>query len=107
MRRKDREVCVREEIADILERCDTLTIGFQGEEYPYAVPVSFGTVQKEDGVYIFFHSAQEGMKAEYIERCPKVCVEGHIFHRVEKIEDGITTRYESVIGFRNRRKSGG
>ena len=99
MRIKDREVCVREEIEDILERCDTLSIGFQGGDYPYVVPVSFGTLHKEDVLYIYFHSGREGLKVEYIEKSPKVCVEGHIFRGVEKTQNGITTRFESVIGF--------
>ena len=34
MRRKDREVQDRQEIFDILRRCDTVRIGIQGEKYP-------------------------------------------------------------------------
>ncbi len=40
MRRKDREVQSLDEIFDILNRCDTVRVGFRGEEYPYVVPVS-------------------------------------------------------------------
>lgn len=99
MRRKDREICVREEIEEMLERCDTLCIGLKGEKYPYVVPVSFGTLREGDVLYVYFHSAQEGLKAECLEKNPEVCVEGHIFHGVERTEHGITTRFESVIGF--------
>ncbi len=42
MRRKDREVQGLDEISDILNRCDTVRIAFQGDKYPYMVPVSFG-----------------------------------------------------------------
>ncbi len=42
MRRKDREVQNLDEIFDILNRCGTVRIAFQGDKYPYAVPVSFG-----------------------------------------------------------------
>lgn len=34
MRRKDQEVQDRQEIFDILRRCDTVRIGIQGEKYP-------------------------------------------------------------------------
>lgn len=39
------------------------------------------------------------MKIDLLRQRPKVCIEGDIFIRVEPTEHGITTRYESVIGF--------
>ena len=35
MRRKDREVQNKTEVFDILNRCDTIRIGMQGNQYPY------------------------------------------------------------------------
>ncbi len=99
MMRKEREIQDREGIIDVLKKCDTLSIGFQGEQYPYVVPVSFGVVQKEDALFVYFHGAKQGHKVEQIEKNPKVCLEGHVFHEVQPTEYGITTRYESVIGF--------
>lgn len=59
MRRKDREVQDRQEIFDILRRCDTVRIGIQGEKYPYVVPVSFGMEVVNDQAVVYFHCAQK------------------------------------------------
>lgn len=99
MRRKDYEITDRNKIIDILRRCDTVRIGIFGTEYPYVTPVSFGICVSETEVCIYFHSAQHGLKAELMEADPRVCVEGDIFIKTECMPYGITTRYESIIGF--------
>ncbi len=99
MRRKDREVSNKTEVFDILNRCDTIRIGIQGKQFPYVVPVSFGMEVVNDKAVIYFHCAQQGMKVDLLKINPCVCVEGDIFIQVEKTARGITTRYESVIGF--------
>ena len=99
MRRRDREVVDPKEVFDILKRCDTVCLGIQGEEYPYVVPVSFGAERTDGQICLYFHCAREGKKLEMLERCSRVCVEGDIFYKTETTDHGITTRYESVIGF--------
>ncbi len=99
MRRKDREVTDPQEIFDILKRCDTVRIAVYGKEYPYIVPVSFGTEMIEGKAVVYFHCAREGLKVDLIRENPRVCVEGDIFIKIEPTDHGITTRYESVIGF--------
>lgn len=99
MRRKDREVKDRQEIFDILQRCDTVRIGIQGEKYPYVVPVSFGMDVVDDRAVVYFHCAKQGMKLDMLRENPYVCVEGDILIKIEKTPHGITTRYESVIGY--------
>ena len=99
MRRKDREVTDPQEIFDILKRCDTVRIAVYGEEYPYIVPVSFGTEMIVGKAVVYFHCAREGLKVDLIRANPRVCVEGDIFIKIEPTDHGITTRYESVIGF--------
>lgn len=99
MRRKDREVQNRAEMLDILNRCDTVRIAMHGEEYPYAVPVSFGMEEADGKVIVYFHCARQGLKVDLLKANPFVCVEGDIFIRVEETAHGITARYESVIGF--------
>jgi len=99
MRRKDREVLNPNDIFDILNRCDTIRIGIQGEKYPYVVPVSFGLEIVDNTAIVYFHCAKQGLKVDLLQANPLVCVEGDIFHKIEKTEHGITTRYESVIGF--------
>lgn len=99
MRRKDREVQSKEEIFDILNKCDTVRIAMQGGQYPYVVPVSFGMEIVDNRAVIYFHCAKEGLKVDLLKANPYVCVEGDIFIKVEKTAHGITARYESVIGF--------
>lgn len=99
MRRRDREVTEQSEVLEILERCDTLRIGIQGEKYPYVVPVSFGVETREEQVVIYFHCARQGKKVELLMKSPSVSVEGDVFYKTEETEHWITARYESVIGF--------
>ena len=99
MRRKDREVQSLDEIFDILNRCDTVRVAFRGEEYPYIIPVSFGAELADGKVTVYFHCAREGLKLELLKKDPHICLESDIFLKTETTDHGITTRYESVIGF--------
>ena len=99
MRRKDREVTSPAEIFDILSRCDTLRIAMNGTEYPYIVPVSFGAERVNGQTVVYFHCAREGKKLDLLRADPRVAVEGDIFIKTETTDHGITTRYESAIGF--------
>ena len=99
MRRKDREVKGIHEIFDILMHCDTIRIGIYGDKYPYIVPVSFGAEMVNGKAVIYFHCARQGMKLDLLKANKHVCVESDIFIKTETTDHGITTRYESVIGF--------
>ena len=61
-------------------------------------PVKTGMTNGEQ-VTLYFHGARAGYKSQLLAKNPNVCIEGDIFHKVESTEHGITTRYESVIGF--------
>ena len=99
MRRKDREILDIHEIFEILIRCSTLRIGIQGKEYPYIVPVSFGAEMDNSRPVVYFHCAKQGLKLDLLKENAHVCVEGDIYIKTETTDHGITTRYESVIGF--------
>ena len=99
MRRKEREVTEFSEIVEILSRCMTIRIGMKGDEYPYVVPISFGYEVIDGKINIYAHGAPAGRKNEYLAKDSLVCVEADIFHKIEPTERGITTRYESIIGF--------
>ena len=99
MRRKNREVTDKKDILDILRRCDTVRIGLTGIDGPYVVPVSFGLDLSGDKPVVYFHCARKGMKIDMLDADGRVCVEGDIFLGYEVEAHGITTRYESVIGF--------
>jgi len=107
MRRSDREVTNLQEIIDILRRAETIRLGLHDESYPYIVPLSFGFEADNDGIAIYFHGAKEGRKHDLIAKDPHVCVEADIFHRYAETPGGITTVYESVIGFGTARRVDG
>ncbi len=99
MRRTDREITDFAEITDVLRRAEVLHLGLRGEAYPYVVPLSFGFEAAEGRIALWFHGAKEGLKHELIAKDPRVCVEASIFHRYAEVPGGITTVYESFIGF--------
>ena len=99
MRRIDREIKTFEEIVEVVERCDTVRLGMAGEIYPYVVPLSFGYEVVNEKLMIYVHGAKEGLKHELLAKCNRVCIEADICHGFVETERGITTLYESVIGF--------
>ncbi len=99
MNRKDREITNKDEIINLLSRCDTIRLGLFNNDYPYVVPLSFGFDLCDNNLIVFFHCAKVGLKIDCIHNNQKVCVEADIFHKVEALQHGITTRYESIIGF--------
>lgn len=99
MIRKDREVIDSEGILDILKRCETLRVAVNGSDHPYVFPISFGYEALDGKTTIYFHCAKRGLKIDLIGQGADVCVEGDIFLGFDPVKHGITTRYESIIGF--------
>ena len=100
MRRVDREIKSHDEIMDVLRRADTIRLGIHNTPYPYVVPLSFGFEDCNGQVNIYIHGAKEGLKHTLLDENNHVCVEADIFHRYkETSRGGLTTEYESVIGF--------
>ncbi|MDR1328905.1 MAG: pyridoxamine 5'-phosphate oxidase family protein [Oscillospiraceae bacterium] len=99
MRTSQREVRDFDKIMDIVARCDTVRVGFFDEEYPYIVPLTFGYEVSDGKLLLYVHGAKEGLRHELAAKNPKVCVEADIFNGYAKMRFGITTEYESVIGF--------
>lgn len=98
MRRKDREIQDRARVAEIIRGCQVCRLGLAKDNAPYVVPVSFGY----DGQAIFFHTAREGKKVDYIRANHAVCFEFE--HNVQLVTDAASPcdwsfHYESVIGY--------
>ncbi|MCQ2408984.1 MAG: pyridoxamine 5'-phosphate oxidase family protein [Clostridia bacterium] len=99
MRRDDRLVDNIDSIFDILQRCDTISIGLNGGGYPYIIPMTFGCELNNGKITVYFHSAGAGRKWDILNEDPRVCCEGHLYYKTVKLDDGsITAQYESVIG---------
>lgn len=106
MRRTDNEITSFSGIIDILERCDTVRVGLFGDEYPYIVPLTFGYEAAGGKVMIYVHGAKDGLKHDLILKNNRVCVEADIFQGYASTGHGVTTEYESVIGFGIIEKAG-
>jgi hypothetical protein len=67
--------------------------------FPYVVPLSFGFDDEDGQITIYFHGASEGLKHTLLDANNHVCVETDIFHRYAETGTGLTTEYESIIGY--------
>ena len=100
MRKANREVKDRNEIIEIMKRCDVCRLVFNNGDYPYIVPLNFGLDADEEKVIIYFHSALEGTKIDIMKREMKGTFEMDCNHELQYYEDRgyCTMAYESVIG---------
>jgi len=97
MRRTDREIQSREAIDQIIRAAGVFHLGLCQGDSPYVVPLSFGY----DGTSIYFHTADQGMKIEYMTANPHVCFEMeqdvHVIREEQACKWG--QAFYSVIGF--------
>ena len=98
MRRKDREIQDRTAIDQIIGRAEVCRLGLSRDNHPYVVPVSFGY----DGRCLYFHSAEKGMKIDYMLANPQVCFEMEqdvSLVRNDQLACKWGQAFSSVIGF--------
>lgn len=99
MRNKRKEVTDPQELFDIVFRCDTIRLALHQEPFPHIVPLSFGAKHVEGTITLYFHCARVGLKAKLLADNSHVGVEGDIFHGYREVPGGITTCFESFIGY--------
>jgi len=98
VRRKDKEIQDRDLIDRVMVQAQVCRLGLSKDNMPYVVPVSFGY----DGAFIYFHTAQEGMKLDYLASNNRVCFELEHDVRVIPSPDEAcdwSFSFYSVIGF--------
>jgi len=98
MRRVDKEITDHQVIAGIIENSQVCRLGLAKDNIPYILPVSFGY----DGAALYFHTAREGRKIDFIAANPRVCFELEHDCRVvphEKNACNWTASFRSVIGY--------
>ena len=100
MRRHDREITDKNEILEIMDRCDVCRLAFNDGDYPYILPLNFGIEEKDGHIILYFHSAMEGYKTELIKRDNRVSFEMDCRHELKYDDEKgyCTMAYESVIG---------
>ena len=99
MRRADREVTAKDEIAAIMARCDAVSVAFAGET-PYVIPMSFGFEWAGEYPALYLHGAGEGEKVSRMERDSRVAFS---MYTGASVVEGATAcaysaAYESVCG---------
>jgi len=98
MRRTDREIPNRESIDQIIAAAGVCRLGLSNHDHPYIVPVSFGY----DGDKLYFHTAMEGMKIDYMTANSRVCFEMEQYVNLIRNEELACMwgqSFSSVIGF--------
>ena len=101
MKRNERAVTDRAQIADIIKGCPVCRIALSDEPAPYLVPMNFGYTLDGDTLTLYLHCAQEGKKVDLLEQNPTVGFEMDRLIKVigkHDIACTYTCAYESVIG---------
>ena len=98
MKRVDRQVTDRNEIDDIIQRCQVCRVGMIDGDEPYVVPMNFG--YKDNCLY--FHGALTGRKISLLEGSTRVCLEFDLAHEMVTNDETAcrwSQKYESVIAW--------
>ncbi len=98
MRRADQEVRDRDAISQIIRKCQVCRLGLAIENTPYLLPVSFGY----DGHAIYFHTAKEGRKLDFLTAGNPVCFEFEHGVRILPHDTNPcnwTFSFQSIIGY--------
>jgi uncharacterized protein len=98
MRQHKREIQDKALLEEIIAKAEVCRLGLCKDGLPYIVPLSFGY----DGSFIYFHTAAEGMKIDYMAANHQVCFE--LEHDVKVVADDNAAckwsmSFYSVIGF--------
>lgn len=100
MRRSEREIKDRDEILEVMKKCDSCSVAFFDGNYPYVIPMNFGIANRDNKVSLYFHGAAAGKKLELIRKNNKVAFEMNTSHRLitGNVACDTTMDYESVCG---------
>jgi uncharacterized protein len=98
MRRTDKEITEPALLSHIIEQAHVCRLGLAKDSIPYVLPVSFGY----DGKAIYFHTAKEGRKIDFMTANARVCFEFE--HGVHLIQNEFNPckwsfSFQSVIGY--------
>ncbi|MEW5908698.1 MAG: pyridoxamine 5'-phosphate oxidase family protein [Thermodesulfobacteriota bacterium] len=97
MRRKEREIKIKEEMESIIRRSSVCRLAMIDGNHPYIIPLCFGYTEDT----LFFHSAPEGKKIDILKINNSVCVEFDTDQEFIKNETACKwgLKYTSVLAF--------
>lgn len=91
MRKENRQL-PEEEAMEVLLKCEYGILSTMGDDYPYAVPMSYVVANNK----IYIHgTCESGQKTKNIHNNPKVCFT--VVGNTEVLPSQFATKYESVV----------
>ena len=91
MRKENRQL-PEEETMEVLLKCEYGILSTMGDDYPYAVPISYVVANNK----IYIHgTCESGQKTKNIHNNPKVCFT--VVGNTEVLPSQFATKYESVV----------
>ena len=93
MQKKEREISDKRIILEILKKCKYSTISMCRNDEPYIVTLSYGFDEISNCLY--FHSAQNGLKLEFLKENQKVC--GTILEDLGYVKSACSHKYRSIV----------
>jgi hypothetical protein len=93
MQKKEREILDKTILSEILKNGKFSTISMCRNDEPYIVTLSYGFDEIKNCLY--FHSAQKGLKIEYLNENQKVC--GTIIEDLGYIKSACSHKYRSIV----------
>lgn len=73
--KRERAVTDKEEVVNILDKCQIIHIGMLDEDEVYIVPMNYGYTYEGDQLTFYVHGAKKGRKMDVIAANPKVSFE--------------------------------
>ncbi len=114
MRRNERNITDFNERIEVLKKCRICSVAFFDKDFPYILPLSFGFIEENQEISLYFHCAHTGKKLELLKSNPHVafstnvdckiirgdlpCDTGMLYHSIcaNGIMEVITDREEKV-----------
>ena len=93
MQKKDREILDKRIYKEIMKNGKFSTISMCRNDEPYIVTLNYGFDAINNNLY--FHSAQKGLKLEFLKENQKVC--GTIIEDLGYVNDDCSHKYRSIV----------
>jgi len=103
VRRKDRELTEKTEMADVLQRGDVCHLALVDGAKPYIVALNYGFEWQDSYPVLYFHCALSGKKIDILTRNNAACFMVDVDHLLVTGEKGCDwgMQYKSVVGSGN------
>jgi len=93
MQKNEREILDKRILSEILKNGKFSTISMCRNNEPYIVTLNYGFDEVQSCLY--FHSAQKGLKLEYLKENQKVC--GTILEDLGYVKNDCSYKYRSIV----------